>query len=105
MRVETSYTYESPKGEIELELVANVRLGRPAPPCSNPDSPAFSDSGDPSEVEVLECWQAIRVGAETFRAAFVYDHLSIVVRDKIEDYLVQVAADLDYEASRGPDEL
>lgn len=26
--------------------------GRPPPPCSNPDSPAFSDSGDPPEANI-----------------------------------------------------
>lgn len=29
----------------------NVTPARQAPPCSNPDSPAFSDSGDPAEIE------------------------------------------------------
>lgn len=44
---------------IETEITFRCRVtadyspGRPAPPCSNPDSPAFSDSGDPSECEFV----------------------------------------------------
>ena len=39
----------------DRECLVRVRYtaGRPAPPCSNPDSPAFSDSGDPPELEIL----------------------------------------------------
>lgn len=37
---------------ITYNVIADVKLGRPAPPCSNPDSPLFSDSGDPDEVEL-----------------------------------------------------
>ncbi|HLE57238.1 MAG TPA: hypothetical protein VJB15_09155 [Rhodothermia bacterium] len=43
--------------ELTLEVTAYVFPGRPAPACSNPDSPAFSDAGDPPEVDI----QAVRV--------------------------------------------
>lgn len=33
-----------------------VTPARPAPACSNPDSPAFSDSGDPGEVCISAAW-------------------------------------------------
>lgn len=37
----------------DLEVEAEVDLGHPPPLCSNPDSPAFYDIGDPAEVEIL----------------------------------------------------
>ena len=43
-----NYTYTC---ECEKEIDFQVSPGRPAPPCSNHDSPAFSDSGDPAEIE------------------------------------------------------
>lgn len=52
--------------ELELAVEAIVRPPRPAPACSNPDSPAYSDAGDPGELEAvrldltLEQEQAIR---------------------------------------------
>ena len=36
-----------------LRVVFDFYLARPAPACSNPDSPAFSDPGDPGEVDIL----------------------------------------------------
>ena len=44
------------KIEIEVEVrVLSYTPDRPAPACSNPSSPAFSDPGDPGEVE-FEAW-------------------------------------------------
>lgn len=40
--------------EIELQCECNFTPDRPAPFCSNPDSAAFSDSGDPGELEVVK---------------------------------------------------
>lgn len=42
--------------EIEIEVDADYTPGRPAPACSNPSSPAFSDTGDASEIEVIEMY-------------------------------------------------
>ena len=38
---------------VEVEVEAVVNPGYPAPACSNHDSPAFSDPGDPGEVEEI----------------------------------------------------
>lgn len=41
--------YTCPHCETEIEVLFTP--ARPAPPCSNPNSPAFSDSGDPAELD------------------------------------------------------
>ena len=38
---------------IEVEVEAVVNPGYPPPPCQDPSSPAFSDCGDPGDVEEL----------------------------------------------------
>ena len=54
MRIE-AHTYLTVNGiDTDVTITAEYRASRPAPACSNPDSPAFSDSGDPEEIEVLE---------------------------------------------------
>jgi hypothetical protein len=45
-----SYTWKCP--ECQCEVVCEFDPGRQAPACSNPDSPAFSDSGDPAELDI-----------------------------------------------------
>ncbi len=46
-------TYTCPQCACHQSV--DVIPSRPAPPCSNPDSPAFSDSGDPGEVDQTVC--------------------------------------------------
>ena len=43
--------------ELEIIFTGDFTPGRPAPNCSNHDSPAFSDSGDDMEFDVtsVEC--------------------------------------------------
>ncbi len=45
---------EITRGNQLYELVVEVAYspGRPAPYCSNPDSPRFSDPGDPPSLEI-----------------------------------------------------
>ncbi len=38
--------------ELEIEVEAGFDPGYPAPPCSNPDSSAYSDPGDPGSFDV-----------------------------------------------------
>lgn len=45
------YTVEVPCPHCMVALPYDVTLGRPAPPSSDHDSPAFSDDGDPPEVD------------------------------------------------------
>lgn len=40
--------------DIEATIEGSYAPERPAPPCSNPSSPAYSDPGDPEEIEILE---------------------------------------------------
>ena len=53
MDVEFRCTLEIEGGDIEVFVEANVTPGRPAPPCQDHDSPAFCDSGDPIEVDIV----------------------------------------------------
>lgn len=75
------FTYICPDCEVEIE--ASYFPSRPAPPCSNPSSPAFSDSGDPEEVEISEtcpgCGAVLDIDevAEVGREAYM---------DAVEDY-------------------
>ena len=43
---------------IPVTVAAVVKLSRPAPSCSDHDSPAFSDSGDPAVVQVMDVYFA-----------------------------------------------
>jgi hypothetical protein len=44
------------RGAREISAVATCRYTppRPAPHCSNPDHPSYSDPGDPEDLDVLE---------------------------------------------------
>ena len=48
-----SYEFDEEAGPVDLTVAADFRPGRAAPPCSNPDSPAFSDTGDPAEWDII----------------------------------------------------
>lgn len=54
-------TYTCPNCGEEIEC--EYSPGRPAPFCQNHDSPAFSDPGDPEELDIVEecpnCHEAI----------------------------------------------
>ena len=39
-----------------VEVRGYFKKARPAPKCSNPDSPAFSDSGEPAEADLTEAF-------------------------------------------------
>ena len=45
------FTYTCPNELCHLEIEYQISPGRPAPVCSNPSSPLFSDSGDPAEID------------------------------------------------------
>jgi hypothetical protein len=48
------HTFKTTVGPYDTGVEVRVTRfdpGRPAPACSNPDSPAFSDPGDPEEIE------------------------------------------------------
>lgn len=54
MRFEIVRTLDVWGVEQDCTVRGTWTQGRPAPPCSDHDSPAFSDSGDPGEIEVEE---------------------------------------------------
>lgn len=49
-----STTVEVEGREIDVVVHYTFSPGRPAPPCSNPSDPRFSDPGDAEDVEVYE---------------------------------------------------
>lgn len=54
MDVEFDHTLDGADGNpVPLHVKATGTPGRPAPPCSNPSSPAFSDPGDPPDVDIV----------------------------------------------------
>ena len=44
---------------VQIKVEGTITLDRPPPPCQNPDHPAFSDPGDPGEIEIDEIWAKI----------------------------------------------
>lgn len=57
MNISKTYYIEKPINdeeweEIGIEVQAHVVFDRPAPACSNPSDPRFSDPGDPGEVDI-----------------------------------------------------
>jgi len=46
--------YLCPNEECEKSIEVTFTPDRPAPPCSDHDSPAFSDPGDPGELDFPE---------------------------------------------------
>lgn len=73
--------------EIELTWTARVTPSRPPPPCSNPDSPAFSDSGDPAEVDDVRLVLTDEQRATV--AKLILAHANCALGCDTEDLLVQ----------------
>ena len=82
MHVEATYLW----GEIELLLEATFTPGRPAPVCSNHDSPAFSDCGDAALIEDIKI-----VEMESGRIRNL-NSFSWEVQDALEDALYNAAS-------------
>jgi len=56
-----------PKCDEEIEAEISFDPGYPAPPCSDHDSPRFSDPGDPGYVETdVKCKCGFDFGGEEF---------------------------------------
>jgi len=45
--------YTEEDEDAVVEYTVHYSEGRPAPRCSNRDSPAFYDCGDPEEIEII----------------------------------------------------
>lgn len=85
-------------GELKNHLVRiefDFQLARPAPPCSDPDSPRFSDPGDPGEVEILAAFVLRRLANNQIRARPMPADMIDRLRDddKIADMLYNAAVD------------
>ncbi len=66
-----------------------VTPARPAPACSNPNSPAFSDSGDPAEVNGPDCCEQCGLEFENYWDAIeqkAYDENPDNDYDPIDSY-------------------
>lgn len=50
------YSHEIGLDNIEIKFEIDFYPGRPAPACSNPDSPLFSDPGDGAEINDCEMY-------------------------------------------------
>lgn len=55
MKIEI-YSHEIGLDNIEIKFEIEYYPGRPAPACSNPDSPLFSDPGDDAEIQDSEMY-------------------------------------------------
>ena len=81
-----STTVEVEGREIDVVVHYTFSPGRPAPPCSNPSDPRFSDPGDAEDVEVYE----------------VRDYEGVDITDRLDDatmgYLDEQAGEAGREA-------
>jgi len=94
--IQTAWTIN--EQEIELKVEGIITPERAPPVCSNHDSPAFSDPGDPGEVEVETIfakigktwwkWGSMQVEMMMEDQKF-YDH----IYEKAEEYLFDAEAD------------
>jgi hypothetical protein len=91
MTVEVAHEFDEEQGEVSLLVDALYRPGRAAPPCSDPDSPLFSDSGEGSEYEVLE----VRLPTGGVMAKFGW------LKDESFNAKVGEALDMAYDENRG----
>lgn len=94
----------------EIVLTATITYfipHRPPPPCSNHDSPAFSDIGDPGEcdyelsgfIRFFPCGKGdddlcVKLTREQCEEINDYYELDLQVLDMAEDYLMQLGRDL-----------
>jgi hypothetical protein len=60
---------------VDVEVECVFTPGRPAPACQNPSSPAFSDCGDPEEIDDLHVFLARR------------GHKGKIIRLEITDFI------------------
>jgi hypothetical protein len=58
-----------------LQVAGHYDPGRPAPMCQNHDSPAFSDPGDPAELQIYTIEETYRCGNLRWLSASEIDEL------------------------------
>ena len=86
----TDIKYELPGGITRIEI-RGFNPGRPAPVCSNPDSPLFSDMGDDADIDEIEIFCNI-AGIE-FNLEEINPDLFYQVYDKILDRIFDICFD------------
>lgn len=64
-----------------VEVRGYFKHSRPAPKCSNPDSPAFSDSGEPAEADLTEAFFLKQTSNYSDRIAFSAEMLEQLLDD------------------------
>ena len=87
--MDLEFTIEKTDFDIEVEVKGYVPP-RPAPACSNPSSPLFSDSGDDAEYEKLSAWLILRGHKIKFTKALYEafeDELWDTIQEEFEDSL------------------
>lgn len=73
---------------LDLEIIVDVidyTPARPAPSCSNPSDPAYSDSGDPEEIDFV-----LYLEDSAGNIQVVPDSLSILYENLLNDILSEV---------------
>jgi hypothetical protein len=72
--------------ELEVQVISHVSPATPPRPCSDPDSPAYSDPGDPGERSVEAVLLTNRKTGEF-----------IDITDALSDELLEMLAEDSYE--------
>ena len=72
--------------ELEIEIdVSSYTPYRPPPPCSNPDSPMYSDCGDDEEMEWMAYFIVEEKGTKKKKRIPVPEEVIRLMQDRIED--------------------
>ena len=97
--LELSYRMNLAGVAHSLTIEATVTVGKPAPPCSDPDSPRFSDEGDPGEIHelvIVESDTGLSKAAWSDASVALYEDAQL--RDRVMQMAMDRAADQQYAA-------
>jgi len=77
--------------KMEFDVCVEVEgftPSRPAPSCSNHDSPVYSDSGDDPDFDMYTCFFIFKHNGKQFKMEFP-EELYNILEDKIQDEILQ----------------
>jgi hypothetical protein len=72
--------------ELEVLVEGKFQRGRPAPYCNNPDSPKFSDPGDPAKVDDVHVY-LVKNGKRLDIKEWISDEM---YKDICDDMLIEM---------------